>query len=76
MRLTGLKPRLPRTLDVTQVIEPVDVNEYVCRLTQYFRDTYRDIEGLQREQVEKRETTLDGYLSAGIAGWRRGGYPA
>ena len=62
--VTGLKPRLPRALDVTQVIESVDVHEYVRRLTPYFRDTYRDIEGIQREQVEKRETTLDGYLSA------------
>ena len=62
--VTGLKPRLPRSLDVTQVIESVDINEYVARLTQYFRDTYRDVEGIQKEQVEKRETTLDGYLSS------------
>ena len=30
--VTGLKPRLPRALDVAQVIESVDVNEYVRRL--------------------------------------------
>ena len=62
--VTGLKPKLPRSLEVTHVIEHVDVEEYSRRLVEYFRETYRSVESVQREALEAKGSALDGHLSS------------
>ena len=62
--MLGLKPRLPAALDVGQPVAHVTVGEYTDRLGRYFKESYAEVQRIQRELVEKKEEDVTGYLSA------------
>ena len=60
----GIKPRLPAALVAGQPVEPISIDEYVARLSRYFKETNSEVERVQREHAEASEPL-------GVGGWQR-----
>jgi hypothetical protein len=60
----GIKPRLPAALVASHPVEPISTDEYVAKLGRYFKETYAEVERVQREQAEPLESSGDGRIAA------------
>ena len=60
----GIKPRVPAALIAGHAVEPISTDEYVERLSRYFKETYAPVERVQREHSESLEPSGDGRLAA------------
>ena len=54
---------MPAALDVGNSVELVNVDDYMVRLFEYFRATYKEVRAVQERAVEEREERVAGHLS-------------
>ena len=62
--VTGIRPKLPAALDMASSVQAISVDEYSISLVKCFQEMYADIQRAQEREVEKRENTLKGHISA------------
>ena len=62
--VTGLKPKLPSGLDVSQPVRHASLDQYADRLQKYFTETFANVRRVQSEARDELEQKAGCYLSS------------